>query len=97
MRLSSLFRNLQSLSVDRASYRAHFGQDVLEEFAGIWQAAAELGFVTLHGDAIRLTPEGAYRVPLLQTALMHSRVEELTETHFAQLRSRPAPAQAARP
>lgn len=86
LRLSLLFRNLQSLSVDRASYRANFGQDVLEEFPGIWQAAAELGFVTLHDDAIRLTSEGAYRVPLIQTALMQGRVEELTEAHFASLK-----------
>ncbi|MFB9994572.1 coproporphyrinogen-III oxidase family protein [Deinococcus oregonensis] len=92
LRLSLLFRNVQSLSVDRASYRANFGQDVLDEFPGIWQAAADLGFVTLHDDAIRLTPEGAYRVPLIQTALMQSRVEELTEAHFASLK-RPAPIQ----
>ncbi|UQN09210.1 coproporphyrinogen-III oxidase family protein [Deinococcus sp. QL22] len=86
LRLSLLFRNLQSLSVDRASYRANFGQDVLEEFPGIWQAAADLGFVTLHDDALRLTPEGAYRVPLIQTALMQARVEELTDAHVAGLK-----------
>ncbi|MDB5045582.1 MAG: coproporphyrinogen oxidase family protein, partial [Deinococcus sp.] len=86
LRLSLLFRNLQSLSVDRASYRANFGEDVLDEFSGIWQAAADLGFVTISADAVRLTPEGAYRVPLIQTALMQSRVEELTEAHFAALK-----------
>ncbi|WP_019008404.1 coproporphyrinogen-III oxidase family protein [Deinococcus aquatilis] len=86
LRLSLLFRNLQSLSVDRASYRANFGQDVLEEFPGIWQAAADLGFISVQDDSIRLTPEGAYRVPLIQTALMASRVEELTEAHMAALK-----------
>lgn len=91
MRLSSLFRNLQSLSVDRASYRTNFGLDVLGEFPGIWQAAQELGFVTVDDHAIRLTPEGAYRVPLLQTALMGARVEELTEAHFAHMKNAPQP------
>ncbi|THF85590.1 coproporphyrinogen III oxidase family protein [Deinococcus sp. KSM4-11] len=89
MRLSSLFRNLQSLHVDRASYRANFGRDVLDEFPGIWQAAQDLGFVTVDDHAIHLTPEGAYRVPLLQTALMQGRVEELTEAHIAHLKGAP--------
>ena len=73
--------------MDRASYRRNFGRDVLEEFFSVWQACAELGLLSIHSDAIRLTPEGAYRVPLIQTALMQGRVEEITEAHFAQLRA----------
>ncbi|GGR20640.1 coproporphyrinogen-III oxidase family protein [Deinococcus ruber] len=87
LRLSLLFRNLQSLSVDTASYRHNFERDVLEEFSPIWQACAELGLLHISPEAIRLTPEGAYRVPLIQTALMQGRVEEITEAHFAQLRA----------
>lgn len=92
LRLSALFRNLQSLSVDRASYRATFGLDVLDEFRGVWLAAQELGFLTVTDAFIELTPEGAYRVPLLQAALMQPRVEELTEAHFARLKGSAAAA-----
>ncbi|WP_425144790.1 coproporphyrinogen-III oxidase family protein [Deinococcus sp.] len=97
LRLSLLFRNLQSLSVDRASYLRNFGRDVLDEFAPIWRACEELGLLSIGSEAIRLTAEGAYRVPLIQTALMQGRVEEITEAHFAQLRalSRSQPGRAA--
>lgn len=86
LRLSLLFRTLQALRIDRASYRHNFGLDVVDEFRLIWEAAGELGLLTVDEEAITLTEEGAYRVPLLQTTLMQSRVEELTEEHFARLR-----------
>ena len=89
MRLSLLFRNLQSLHVDREGYRQRFGTDALEEFAVIWEALRDLDLVTIDEGGIHLTVEGSYRVPLIQTTLMQARVEEIIDGYLA---TQPQPA-----
>lgn len=79
LQLHTLFRNLQGLRVDRASYRRRFGSDVVEDFAPAWQALAVRGWCVVDDAAIRLIGDGAYYVPLIQELISQERVEQLRE------------------
>lgn len=81
LRLSLLFRNLQCLRVDREAYRKRFKIDLVDEHAPVWSALLEYGLIEIESDEIRLSAEGSYFVPLIQTALANRRVETLVERY----------------
>jgi len=83
LKLALIFRNLQSLRVDRESYRRRFSQDVVDDFRNIWTGLQEFGLVEVDDDYIRLTNDGGYYVPLMQTLLSKERVEELVDRQYS--------------
>lgn len=85
LRLSRLFSALQGMAVDRAAYRAHFGVDLVSEYAGAWEALVDRGFVTIDETYVRLVGDGVFYTPMIQTLLSRERIAELS----ASLRSRP--------
>jgi oxygen-independent coproporphyrinogen-3 oxidase len=77
LRLHDLFRNLQGMRVDRASYLRRFGMDVYEEHQPIWDAMAARDWCAIEPGTIRLTGDGVYYVPLLQALFSQARLKEL--------------------
>ncbi|HEX8190443.1 MAG TPA: coproporphyrinogen-III oxidase family protein [Pyrinomonadaceae bacterium] len=77
LRLNTLFRNLQGMSVDRPSYARRFGLDVFEEFEPVWRALVERGWCSVEPETIRLHGDGVYYVPLIQNLLSQTRLEQL--------------------
>jgi coproporphyrinogen III oxidase-like Fe-S oxidoreductase len=84
LRLTVLFQMLQGMSVDLAEYRRLFAVDLVEEYAEIWQASRERGWVTIDPERLALVGDGVFYTPLLQGLLAHERMEELR-------RSKPRP------
>jgi oxygen-independent coproporphyrinogen-3 oxidase len=77
--ISMVFRNLFGLELDRAAYRAAFGVDVYDQFAGVWEALEEWGFVQIAPDRIRLTGDGPFYTPMIQALLAEQRYHDLRE------------------
>jgi oxygen-independent coproporphyrinogen-3 oxidase len=77
LRLTVLFQMLQAMAVDLREYRRIFGVDLMEEYAEIWQALAEGGWVQLTSDRLTLVGDGVFYTPLIQGLLAHDRMEEL--------------------
>jgi oxygen-independent coproporphyrinogen-3 oxidase len=84
LRLTVIFQMLQAMSVDLREYRRVFGVDLVEEYAEIWQALMECGWVELTPDRLTLVDDGVFYTPLIQGLLANERMEELR-------RSRPRP------
>jgi oxygen-independent coproporphyrinogen-3 oxidase len=76
-RLTVLFQMLISMAVDRAVYAAATGRDVVSEFAEIWEALAEQGWVRIGPERVELIGDGVFYTPLIQSLLARDRVEEL--------------------
>jgi oxygen-independent coproporphyrinogen-3 oxidase len=81
-RLGMLFRHLQAMQVHRPSYQAAFGVDPREEFAGIWDALEERGFVSIDAETIRLVGDGVFYTPTVQGLLGHERSAQLRQRMF---------------
>lgn len=77
VRLSILFRHLHGMRVDRGAYRAAFEVDVVEEFAGIWQALEERGLVEIDAASIRVVGDGVFYTPTIQSLLGLERYDQL--------------------
>ncbi len=86
-RLSQLFRNLQGLEVDLDAYQRAFGVELLEEYAGAWQALGERGFTELDGRRLRLVGDGVFYIPMIQTLLSRERIAELSRSLHGQVQS----------
>lgn len=85
LRITVLFQMLQAMTVDLREYRRLFGVDLLEEYAEIWQALLECGWVDLTTpDRLTLVDDGVFYTPLIHGLLAHERMEEIR-------RSRPRP------
>jgi oxygen-independent coproporphyrinogen-3 oxidase len=97
LRLNTLFRNLQGMSVDRPSYARRFGIDVFEEFEPVWRALAERGWCVVEPDAIRLHGDGVYYVPLIQNLLSQPRLEQLRASAALAATAPPPPVPAPQP
>ena len=67
--------------MDREAYRKRFKIDLVDEHAPVWSALLEYGLIEIESDEIRLSAEGSYFVPLIQTALANRRVETLVERY----------------
>jgi oxygen-independent coproporphyrinogen III oxidase len=77
LRLHTLFRNLQGMTIDRVSYARRFALDVFEEHAPVWQALLERGWCCVTTETIRLLGDGVYYIPLIQALLSKQRLEQL--------------------
>ena len=77
LRLTVLFQMLQAMTVDLPQYRRLFGVDLVEEYAEIWEALAERGWIDITSDRLALVGDGVFYTPLIQGLLAHERMEEL--------------------
>ena len=82
-RLTVLFQMLISMVVDRGEYAAVTGVDVVDEFADIWEALAELEWVRITPARLELVGDGIFYTPLIQSLLARDRVLELRRSEFA--------------
>lgn len=81
-RLTVLFQMLISMAVDRSVYAAVTDVDVADEFADVWEALAELGWVRLTPSEVQLVDDGIFYTPLIQSLLARDRVVEMRRTEF---------------
>ena len=65
------------LELDRHAYLSAFGTDVYAQFAGVWDALAERGFVAITPRKITLTGDGPFYTPMAQALLAEERYREL--------------------
>jgi oxygen-independent coproporphyrinogen-3 oxidase len=77
LRLTVLFQTLQGMSVDLPGYRRLFGVDLIDEYAEIWQALLERGWITVDPDRLTIVGDGVFYTPLIQGLLALERMEEL--------------------
>jgi len=77
--ISMLWRNLFGLEVDRPSFKAAYGVDAFDQFAGVWTALEEYGFVEITPEKIRLADDGPFYTPLIQTLLAEKRYADLRQ------------------
>lgn len=83
LRLNELFRGLQGMRIDRASYTHRFGSDVHEDYRTVWDAVVDRGWCNVTTDTIELVDDGSYYVPLIQDLLSQQRLEQLRSTASA--------------
>jgi oxygen-independent coproporphyrinogen-3 oxidase len=81
-RLTVLFQMLISMAVDRGLYAALTDLDVVEEFAEIWEALAELGWTRITPSRVELVGDGVFYTPLIQSLLARGRLLELRRSEF---------------
>jgi oxygen-independent coproporphyrinogen-3 oxidase len=81
--LSMVWRNLFGLEIDREDFHGAFDEDVVEHFAGVWQALQEFEFVKIDAHKVRLVGDGPFYTPLIQTLLAEARYRELREQMVA--------------
>jgi oxygen-independent coproporphyrinogen-3 oxidase len=77
LRLLHLTRTLARLRVDRATYRALFGDDLVAHFREPIEALIDAGLVTLDDAALRLTPRGMVHADSVAGLLAWPRVEQI--------------------
>lgn len=75
--LSMVWRNLFGLEIDREEFNSAFDVDIYEEFDGVWEALQEFEFVEVTPHKIKLTGDGPFYTPLIQTLLAEGRYREL--------------------
>jgi hypothetical protein len=68
---------LISMAVDRCEYAAVTDVDVVSEFADVWEALADLGWVTVTPSRLQLVGDGVFYTPLIQNLLARERVFQL--------------------
>jgi oxygen-independent coproporphyrinogen-3 oxidase len=77
LRLHLLFQELQGMEIDRTAYQRRYGLDVVEEHIAVWEAFADLGWVTVSDDRVTILGDGLFYLPLIQNALGHDRLEQM--------------------
>ena len=77
LRLTTLFQMLHSMTVDLSLYRTLFRVDLHDEYAEIFEALAERGWIEITPDRLTLVGDGVFYTPLIQGLLAHERMEEL--------------------
>jgi len=82
-RLTVLFQMLISMSVDRVLYTSVTDVDVVDEFAEIWDALIELGWVRVTPTRLELIGDGVFYTPLIQSLLAQDRALDLRRSMFA--------------
>jgi oxygen-independent coproporphyrinogen-3 oxidase len=65
--------------LDRVAYKAAFGVDVYDQFAGVWTALDEWGFLDVTQERIKLKGDGPFYTPMVQTLLAEQRYRHLRE------------------
>jgi len=77
LRLLHLTRTLARLAIDRAVYRAVFGDDPYAHFGGAIDAVVAADLATLDDTALRLTPRGMFFADSIAGLFAFPRVEAL--------------------
>jgi oxygen-independent coproporphyrinogen-3 oxidase len=77
LRLTSLFQMLHAMEVDLGAYRTIFGVDLLAEFAPVWEALVERGWVEIRDGKLLLVGDGVFYTPLVQDLLHRDRMDEI--------------------
>jgi oxygen-independent coproporphyrinogen-3 oxidase len=77
LRIAWLFQTLQGMSVNLQVYKRVFGLDILEEYADIWHALTERGWVEITQEKATLVGDGVFYTPLIQSLFAHERMEEM--------------------
>ena len=80
LRVYTLFRMLQELSVDRRLYAQLFGVDPVEEHAPVWEALADRGWVVVEDDRLSLVGDGGFYTPLIQELVAAERLAAMRRT-----------------
>jgi oxygen-independent coproporphyrinogen III oxidase len=75
--ITTVFRNLFGLELDRKAFYSTFGVDVYEQFSGIWDALEEWKFVKITPDRISLEGDGPFYTPMIQALLGEKRYGDL--------------------
>jgi oxygen-independent coproporphyrinogen-3 oxidase len=83
--ISTVWRNLFGLELDRTGFREAFDTDVYDEFEGVWKALEEFGFVEITPEKIKLVGDGPFYTPLIQTLLAEGRYSALRERVVAEV------------
>jgi oxygen-independent coproporphyrinogen-3 oxidase len=91
LQLAMVFRTLFGLELDRHAYCSAFGTDVYEQFAVIWGALEERGFIAITPEKITLTGDGPFYTPMVQALLAEQRYRELRERVLRKAKSAPLP------
>ena len=71
------------MAVDREVYAAVTDLDVVDEFADIWEALGELGWIRVTPALVELVGDGVFYTPLIQSLLARDRVLDLRRSEFA--------------
>jgi oxygen-independent coproporphyrinogen-3 oxidase len=77
LRVYTLFRMLQELTVDRDLYAQLFGIDPVEEHAPVWEALADRGWVVVEDDRVSVVGDGGFYTPLIQGLVAAERLEAM--------------------
>jgi oxygen-independent coproporphyrinogen-3 oxidase len=77
--ITTVFRNLFGLELDRHKFQSAFGVDVYDQFSGVWDALAEWNFVKITPDKITLEGDGPFYTPMIQALLAEQRYRDLRE------------------
>jgi oxygen-independent coproporphyrinogen III oxidase len=85
--ISLVWRNLFGLEIDREKFRHAFEVDVYEQFEGVWKALEEYDFIEVTPKTIRLTGDGLFYTPLIQTLLAEKRYRDLREEIVAEVQN----------
>jgi oxygen-independent coproporphyrinogen-3 oxidase len=83
--ISLVWRNLFGLEIDRDKFQRAFEVDVYQQFEGVWKALEEFDFIEVTPQKIRLTGDGLFYTPLIQTLLAEKRYRDLREEIVAEV------------
>jgi len=91
MIISMVWRNLFGLEIDREGFSQTFELDVYTEFEGVWKALEEFKFIEVTPEKIKLTGDGPFYTPLIQTLLAEKRYRSLRERMVAEIQGQEIP------
>lgn len=78
IRLCWIFQCLQEMRLDMDRYRKLFGTSILDDYDTVFNAIHAEGWVENRGHELVLVGEGEFYVPLIQSLISQSRVNEMT-------------------
>lgn len=78
IRLCWIFQCLQEMRLDMRRYRQLFGSSILDDYETVFNAVHQEGWMETCGDTLVLVGEGEFHVPLIQSLISQSRVNEMT-------------------
>jgi oxygen-independent coproporphyrinogen-3 oxidase len=79
IRLCWIFQCLQEMRLDMLRYRTLFGTSILDDYDTVFNAIHQEGWVEKRGHELVLVGEGEFYVPLIQSLISQSRVNEMTQ------------------
>lgn len=83
LHLHLLFQEMQGLTVDGARFRALTGRDVVGDYRAIWNVLADMDWLEVEGDQLRVLGDGAFYLPLIQNLMARDRLEEMRKERVA--------------